>query len=133
MTDIKQVKVENRLIAEKRAINVYHHVTRGAYLISHGGSVILPLQTGGQKDYLHLTLTSGPGPMEKECQLEFPWWLDYEILSEGRVLLSHQGESVLVNFPPSHLLWQLKTAIPHRMPLAVPIGETDLRIVIREL
>ncbi|NIN22136.1 MAG: hypothetical protein GTO45_28610, partial [Candidatus Aminicenantes bacterium] len=37
--------VRNNLATEKRDLNVYHHATRSAYMISHNNSITIPLGT----------------------------------------------------------------------------------------
>ncbi|MCU0289222.1 MAG: hypothetical protein MUF15_22855 [Acidobacteria bacterium] len=45
---------------------VYHHSNRSAYIISHNSSISIPLRTSGEGDYLHISIVSGPGNLEKD-------------------------------------------------------------------
>lgn len=133
MTDTKHMKVENKLVTEKRAVSVYHHATRGAHLIGHGGSVTIPLESVEEEDYLHITVTRGPGRLENDSLLDIPWWMDFEIVSEGKVVITHRGSRVLVSIPPGPPLWQLKITRPRDLPPPGSQGRNASRIIVGEV
>jgi hypothetical protein len=39
------ITVRNKLVTEKRDLNIYHHSKRSAYMISHCNSITIPLGT----------------------------------------------------------------------------------------
>jgi hypothetical protein len=51
-----EITVRNRLVAEKRDLNVYHRATNSAYMISHGNAFTLP--TGPPVWQLKITRSS---------------------------------------------------------------------------
>jgi hypothetical protein len=108
MTKEIKIIIENRLILEKRAMNVYHHATRSSHMIGHNSSVTLPLQTVIEHDYLHISIVTGPGNMERKSIANLPSWVDFDFLSEGNVSISHSGKRILLKIPPGLPGWQLK-------------------------
>ena len=71
------ITVKNKLIREKRDINVYHQATRSAHIISRNSSITLPLGTSEKEDYLHISVISGPGNLWKNCLIDLPSWADF--------------------------------------------------------
>ena len=104
--------VRNKLITEKRDLNVYHHSTRSAYMISHGNSITIPLGTVEDGDYLHLSIVSGPGSLEKDCCINIPSWCDFTVSGLGNGDLTHSGNRILLKIPPGPPVWQLKIMRP---------------------
>jgi hypothetical protein len=100
--------VRNKLITEKRDLNVYHHSTRSAYMISHGNAITIPLGTVEDGDYLHITIVSGPGSMEKDYWINLPSWCDFTVSGLGNGDLTHSGNRTLLKIPPGPPVWQLK-------------------------
>jgi hypothetical protein len=108
MPDKIELTVQNKLVKEKRDLNVYQHSTRSAYMISHGNSISISLGTVEDGDYLHLSIVSGPGSMEKNCWIEMPSWCDFNVSSLGNGDLTHSGNRTLLKIPPGPPVWQLK-------------------------
>jgi len=110
----KQIKitVENRLTAEKRDMNVYHHSTRSAHMISHDSFITLPLKSVIEDDYLHISIVSGPGHLEGNCVVNLPAWVDFEFSSQGNVTLAHSNCRTLLKIPPGLPTWQLRMTWP---------------------
>jgi hypothetical protein len=102
------ITVRNKLITEKRDLNVYHHAKRSAYMISHGNSITITLGTIEEDDYLHLSIVSGPGRLDEDCWLDIPSWCDFTVSSLGNGDLTHSGDRTLLRIPPGPPLWQLK-------------------------
>ncbi len=109
------ITVENKLIKEKRDINVYHHSTRSAHIISHNSSITLPLRIVGEGDYLHISVVSGPGSLWKDCLIDLPSWANFEFASEGKLTLTHSDDPkrTLLKIPPGPPAWQLKMTRPN--------------------
>ena len=103
-----EITVVNELETEKRGINVYHHFSRSAHIISHGNSIAVPLGTAETGDYLHLSVVRGPGNLWKNCLIRLPLWIDAEFSTEGRVTLIHFNDGFLFKIPPGPPTWQLK-------------------------
>ncbi|MCP5107906.1 MAG: hypothetical protein GY950_31245 [bacterium] len=110
------ITVENKLEKEKRGLNVYHHSSRGAHLISYNSSVTLPLRSIEAEDYLHISVVRGPGDLRKNCLIDLPSWADFEFSSEGKVTLNHSGDRTLLKIPPGPATWQLKLTLPCTAP-----------------
>jgi hypothetical protein len=85
MPKIIKITVENKLIMEKRHLNVYHHSTGRAHIISHNCTIILPLRKVSEDDYLHISVVRGPGCLKNGCLLHVPSWVDVVIFAEGKV------------------------------------------------
>jgi len=100
--------VQNNLVTEKRDLNVYHHATRSAYMISHYNSITVPLGTIEDGDYLHLSIVSGPGSLEKDCWVNIPSWCDFSISALGNGDITHSGNRTLLRIPSGPPVWQLK-------------------------
>jgi hypothetical protein len=120
MPEEVDIIVENKLIKEKRDINVYHQSTRGAHIISRSSSITLPLRTVEEEDYLHISVISGPGYLWKNCMLDLPSWADFEFSSEGKSTLTHSGDRILLKIPPGPPTWQLKMTMPNGLSSICP-------------
>jgi hypothetical protein len=110
-----EITVENKLIAEKRDLNVYHQSTQSAHIISHNSSIPLPLGSNGEKDYLHISVVKGPGYLEKNCLIDMPSWADFDFTSKESVTaisISHShdpdGARTVLKIPPGPPTWELK-------------------------
>jgi len=102
------IKVENKLKKEKRGVNVYHHSTRSAHIISCDSSIKIPLKAVKKGDYLHISVIRGPGSLRKECYIHLPSWADFEFNSEGKVTVAHSGDRTTLKVPAGPPNWQLK-------------------------
>jgi hypothetical protein len=100
--------IENKLEMEKRDMNVYHHSTRGVHMISYNSSITLPLRLAVEDDYLHISIVSGPGPLEGKCMVNLPSWIDFEFSPGADVTVTHSGNRTLLKIPPGPPIWQLK-------------------------
>ena len=112
------IKVENKFITEKRDINIYHHSTGSAHIISQNSSITLPLREVGQDDYLHISVVSGPGDLEYDCWIDLPSRLDFQFSSAGNVTtfaFTHSGDRALLKIPPGPPTWQLKLTRPAKI------------------
>lgn len=125
------ITIENRLIMEKRDMNVYHHSTRSAHMISFNNSITLPFRSVVEDDYLHISIVSGPGPLEGECMVNLPSWMDFEFSPGGDVAVAHSGNRTLLKIPPGPPVWQLKmkrsaTALINKPSDCVTIGDDQV-------
>jgi hypothetical protein len=93
---------------EKRDMNIYHHSTRSAHMISFDSSITLPLDSNIEEDYLHISIVGGPGRLEGNCVVNLPSWADFEFFSKGDVTVAHSADRILVKIPPGFPIWQLK-------------------------
>lgn len=114
-----EITVENKLITEKRDLNVYHHSTRSAHIISHNSSIILPLKTDEEDDYLHISVVKGPGGLGNDCLINLPSWVDFQFISQEGVTgitLAHSHDcsvdTILLKIPPGPPAWDLKITKP---------------------
>ena len=102
------ITIENKLMQEKRDMNVYHNFTRSAHMISHDSSVTVALKPDMEDDYLHISIVSGPGRLEGTCVVNLPSWLDFELSSAADATVAHSGDRVLLRIPPGPPTWQIK-------------------------
>lgn len=107
------ITVENKLIKEKRDIQVYHQSTRSAHIISRSSSITLPLRTIEEDDYLYISIVRGPGNLWKDCLINLPSWADFEFSLEGKVAITHSANRTLLKVPPGPPTWQLKMTRPN--------------------
>ena len=108
MTKQIKITIENKLVQEERDMNVYHHSTRSAHMISYNSSVTLPLRPTIDEDYLHVSIVSGPGHLHGKCVVNLPSWVDFEFSSRGDVIVAHSGDRTLLKVPPGPPNWQLR-------------------------
>lgn len=110
MTEEMDIKVENKLVIEKRVLSIYSHSTNSAHLISHENSFTLPLGSVETGDYLDISIVSGPGPLKKDCWVDLPLWVDFEFSLEGKVTITHPGDfqRILLKISPGPTTWQLR-------------------------
>lgn len=121
-----EITVINKLTAEKRDLNVYHHSTHSAYMISHNSSVVVPLRTAAEGDYLHISIVSGPGNLEKDCLIDLPSWVDFKFFSQGNLTITHAGGCTLLEIPPGPPAWQLKITRPTSLLLALTTDQVTI-------
>ncbi len=112
MSENINIEVRNTLITEKRDLNIYHHATRSAYMISHNNVITIPLGTVENGDYLHISAVSGPGSLEKECWFDIPAWCDFTVTALGNGDLIHSGDRTMLMLPSGPTAWQLKIKRP---------------------
>jgi hypothetical protein len=129
----KQIKItiENKLVMEKRDMNVYHHSTRSAHMISHDSFVTLPLRSVIENDYLHISIVRGPGCLEGDCVVNLPSWVDYELSSAGDATTTHSGDRTLLKIPAGPPVWQLKmtwgsSSLTARQSDRITIGDDQM-------
>ncbi len=112
MNKATDIQLENNLFIEKRDMNVYHRKDRVIHLISCGSSVIVPLQTINERDYIHLSVAVGPGYMERQNIVYLPTWINFEFLSEGKFAAIHTENLILLKIPAGLPEWKLKLTLP---------------------
>ena len=106
------ITVRNGLVAEKRDVNVYHHASKSANMISHNSSVTLDLRSEEEDDYLHLSVVRGPGKLWQDCVIDLPSRVDFEFSSIGSGSLSRTRDRVRLIIPPGPPVWQIKITRP---------------------
>jgi hypothetical protein len=117
MSEESDIIVKNKLIREKRDINVYHQATKSAHIISRNSSITLPLRNSEENDYLHISVISGPGNLWKNCLINLPSWAEFEFSSEGKIAVTHSGDRMVLNIPPGPPTWQLKITRPNGLQM----------------
>lgn len=132
MSKTIDIAVENKLITEKRDINVFHLSTRSAHIISHNSSVTLPLRSDGEGDYLQVSAARGPGNLLKNCMVSLPSWVDFEFSSEGDLVLTHSNGNnrTLLKIPPGLPSWELKITAPTNVSTIDPYTSSGDNITI---
>lgn len=119
--------IENKLLLEKRGLNVYHRADRGIHLISGGSSYTVSLNPRDETDYINLSVAIGPGYMEQSNVIDLPSWLNYEFLSEGKLVVKHDGGRNRLTIPAGLPEWKLKLTLP-----ASPIDTHQGRVIVSE-
>lgn len=122
------ITIENKLVIEKRDMNIYHHSTGSAHLISYNSSITLPLRPMLEDDYLHISLVSGPGPLAGNCTVNLPSWADFEFSPGGDVFVTHSGSGnrTLLKIPPGPPIWQLKIT----RSISTPFKQSSDRVTV---
>ena len=140
MQDVFDITVENKLETEKRDLNVYHHSTLSAHIISLNSSITLPLRTAdplGEKDYLLVSVVGSPGDLGEACSMDIPSWIDFEFTSKGKVTVitivhthNRDGDRILIKIPPGPPAWELKITKPAHLSLNGPLTFAGDRVTI---
>lgn len=125
-----EINVQNRLIKEKRDLNVYHKASKSAYMISHGNEISIELESDEDGDYLHLSVVTGPGSMKGESWITVPSWCRFTVSGLGNGDIAYCGEDTMLKVPPGEPKWQLKiTRRPGspagHSPALVTIGDDE--------
>ena len=102
------IRIENKMIMEKRDMNVYHNATRSAHLIGYDSFITLPFKPALENDYLYISIVSGPGNLQSKSVVNLPSWVDFEFLSEGKLTVTHSDDRTFLRIPPGLPGWQLK-------------------------
>lgn len=128
------ITIENKLITEKRDINVFHHSTRSGHIISHQSSITLPLRSvgDGEDDYLRISIVSGPGHLWMDCVINLPSWANFDLSLEGKLNVTHstdKGRTVL-KIPPGPPFWELKLTRPTGLSSIGPLTVNNADSVI---
>jgi hypothetical protein len=128
MAEEFNIKVENKLIKERRYINVYHQSSRSAHLISFNSSITLPLGTVEESDYLYISAVRSNGNLWKACLINVPSWADFEFSSDGKIAIvhSHDEHRTILKVPAGLPMWQLKLT----QPTAVIMGKLSDHVLI---
>lgn len=110
MQETTDIKIENKLLKEKRDINIYHQSSRSAHIISRNSSITVSLGPGDRDDYLHISVVTGAGHLWKDCLIDVPAWLDFQLASDGKAVLTHSADRkrILIKIPPGPPTWYLK-------------------------
>jgi len=107
------IVVLNRLLKERRDINVYHHANQSAHIISCNSSLTRGIKPVNEKDYLHISVESGPGHLKNYCVLDLPSFVDFKFsLNCEEITFFHSEKRVLLRVPPGPPVWRLKVTIP---------------------
>ncbi len=130
MAEEVPITLKNKLITDKRDINVYHHSTRSAHIISHHSSITLPLRSIGEDDYLHVSVGRSPGNLWKNCLIDLPLWVDFEFSSDGNVTVTHSGDTkrTLIKIPPGPPIWEIKITRSNGLAVGHSLTEDDVTI-----
>jgi hypothetical protein len=122
------ITIRNKLIKEKRDINVYHHTNQSAHIISSNSSIKRGIKTVEENDYLHISVDRGRGHLKADCILDLPSFADFRFSLPGEVTLVHSGERTLLKIPPGPPLWELKMTIPKRSSAVDSLIEDHITI-----
>ncbi len=114
MTKQVDITVRNKLVTEKRDINVYHHSDRSAHIISCNSSITRGIKPVQEEDFLQISIVSGPGHLKNDCVLDLPSFMDFRFWAAKEVTLIHSGERTLLKIPPGPPIWEIKMTIPKR-------------------
>lgn len=117
MTKTKQFTIVNRLDRERRNIALYQHASGRGFLIGHGGSVSVEINCKGSDDYLHLSVSKGPGPLQRGCRVTLPGWLDFSFKGGQGVTgisFKHKGKAIDIDIPPGPPDWEIKISLPDK-------------------
>jgi hypothetical protein len=110
MVEAIDITIENKLAAGERDINVFHHSSRSAHIISHNSSITIALRNSDENDYLHISVVRGPGYLWNYCVISVPSWADFDFSSEGKLAVTHSNGTnrTLLTIPPGPPTWELK-------------------------
>lgn len=122
------ITIHNRLIKEKRDINVYHHSLQSAHIVSANSSLTRSIEPAANDDFLHISPVVGPGRLKNWCILDMPCFINFNFTPAGEVNLEHCGERTLIRIPPGLPTWELKMTIPDRLPPADSINGSHVTI-----
>jgi hypothetical protein len=128
MTKKVNITVWNKLIKEKKYVNVYHHSNRRAYIISYNNSLTRDIKPIEEDDYLHISVVSGPGSFSTDCVLNLPSFMDFKFWASGEVALFHSGKRTLLKIPPGPPTWELKMTMPKLSPTFAPMNGDHITI-----
>lgn len=112
-----EITIKNQLVMEERDMNVYHHATKSAYMVSHSNSVTIFLKPDIEDDYLHLSIVTGPGYLDRPSVINLPSWANFEFSSMRDVTVLRYEGRVIIRIPPGLPLWQLRMTRSHDSPI----------------
>lgn len=112
MTKAIKITIDNKMVTEKRDMNVYHHDSQRAHMISHNSSVTIPLKTTAEGDYMYISIVSGPGNLECNSIIDLPAWVNFRLRSGGNLDVIHQDDRTVLKIPAGLPEWKLKLSRP---------------------
>jgi hypothetical protein len=122
------IKVRNKLVKEKRDINVYHHFDRTSHIISCNSSLTRPVKPKDAGDYLHISAVSGPGYLENDCVMDLPSFMNFRFRTTGEVTLDFSGDRTILKIPPGPPAWELIVSVSKRLPASEPFAGDHITI-----
>lgn len=120
--------IRNKLVKDRRDVNVYHHINRSSHILSCNSSLTRCINTGEEEDFLQISIVTGPGHLKDNCILDLPSFLDFRFTLTGEVILIHSGERTLLKIPPGPPTWEIKMTIPRRLSFPVSLSENCIII-----
>jgi hypothetical protein len=112
MKKAANIHFENNMLIEKRGMNVYHGIERGAHFISHGSSVKVQLRTIEENDFISLSIVVGPGYMERPNVIDLPSWINYEFQADRKFSAIRSDDRIHLKIPAGLPEWKLKLTLP---------------------
>lgn len=132
MPDILILEIQNRLVNEKKCIEVYHYITGITDTISFNHSITLPLQTFApdqNPDFLQINLENEAGYLNGDCRVDLPSWVSFDFFSNDclGLTVSHLVNRTLLRISPGPPTWKLKISRP-----GDSIIQTNDNVIIRD-
>lgn len=128
-----RLSIRNKLVKEKREINVYHHSNRSSHIISFNNTLSIQVETDGEEDndYLHISPVKGPGYFSRNIYIQLPYWVDFKFSAEKEIVFTHISQRLLIRIPPGPPSWELKVIIStgDSIPISgnsITVGDDDL-------
>jgi hypothetical protein len=117
MPDILLIEIQNKLVNQKKSIDVYHHVTGITDTISYNHSITLPIKTFISKqkpDFIQITIKKEPGDSIEEIAVNLPSWAKYEFSPNNNIDITiiYLENRTLLKIPPCPPTWKLKIYRP---------------------
>jgi len=123
-----EITVWNRLIKERRDINVYQHSSKSGHIISSNHFHKIGIKAIEEDDYLYISVQRGPGLLENYCVLDLPSFVDFKFSNTGEFVLLHCRERILLRIPPGPPLWEIKMKIPAQLTFLTNTNEGHITI-----
>ncbi len=113
MVENVSITVKNLLNMDMKYLNVVHCSTVSAHLLSSNRAIELPLGNTDIHDHIHISACSeGGNDMWKDCLIDMPFWVDFELAFDGKATLLHSGNRLHLKLPSAPPTWQLKIRRP---------------------
>lgn len=106
-----RLTIWNKLLKDRRDINVYQHSIQSSHIVSSNSPLVLQMKPGNGEDFLHISVPMGPGHLKYSCELDLPSFLDIEFkfsMTMGEITLRHFSERIKLVIPPGPSSWGVK-------------------------
>ncbi len=106
--------IRNELSIDRRELIIYQHSRKSNHNISYPNAFKTKLEQGNKTEYIHISVSTGPGDFKAGYALELPPWVEFEFQNENKFKFVHHHRRLIIMCPPGPSHFQLRITFPDR-------------------